>query len=252
MELFTPEKSELAAILQGDPNPIHYRENNIGVQIAPGLEQAGRIIKETGWLPGKQLIIEFHKPLKVPNDAKFRIRDGIEISDRNTVYSYTEILRGQPEATEFKDEWEYTLGGSELPQDFLAYKNVPAEMVAKTYGSDDLAGIIAAVGLTANAIARSLNRHRDWLPELYFPPVRSEGTSAVLEKRITLTMTGTDIMDVFRVRVAEPIEPEGSRRVNVLRTEVEGLYQIDMHVVQIPHKLLGRILDYKEDARRVA
>lgn len=83
--LFNSLNTELAALLQGDPDLVHYRkddpisdcENPYPIQIAPGMMQLLGFISHYSWQPGHLIDVRLHEKLVVPNpDAKYHVNDG--------------------------------------------------------------------------------------------------------------------------------------------------------------------------------
>lgn len=240
---FSPEKSELAALLQGDPNPIHYRINHVGVQIAPGLEMLARGLQATGWKPGHIITIEFKDVLKLPSNAAIQTTpDGFEVRDDKISYATAAISKRYVwRGFEAVDAWDYELMEN-TPQQRVPFDKVNGisrAQVRGLYSNDDgMTDAIAAMGIAANAFARSISAHADWMPELYFPPIRQDGQLGVLEQKIEVEMGArTNLGEKFMVFVERPyVDPENQKRGMVLSADVPGLYVLRMYLVQLPMK----------------
>ncbi len=251
-EIFTSLNTEMAAILGGDPNSIHYRDNKFGTQIVGGLHQLAYALTQTGWKPGHQIEVKFLLPIKLPTAAAFYLtKDGFvfmgEAGQVLTSGELTLIAEAFPaNPSSYAYSCSYAITDDEIPVDAMKdWKNLsrlPRSAARETLQSGSITDLCLAVALQANTLARFLHEQKTVLPELYFPGVR-EGDTGVLESKLVLRMyDAPSQLDSLTIGAAPPRESPESKRNFVLNIGAGNIYSAEMHLARIPLRVLQRML----------
>lgn len=258
--LFTPENSQLAAMLHGDPNSVHYIGNEFGVQIVPGMQQLQLAVLSHGWKPGSKIEVRFATPIKLPSMVTYISSTSAAIfasqNDR-TVFSVVTFLNGDELGAVKQGMFaqDYVLGNNsensatldELAEWDKDYA-IPVKMLERTFPKNvdnvDLFPAVAAVGRSINAVVRALAANKGVLPDLYFPRVRDEGTNGVLEERLVLHMGDVrPELANFSLKVASPVNNHENKHGIIIRVdEASGIYAVDLYLTIIPKPMLEKML----------
>ncbi len=252
-EIFTSLNTELAAILGGDPNSIHYRKNSFDTQIVGGLHQLAYALTQTGWKPGHQIEVKFHLPIKLPTAATFHlIKDSFvfrgEAGQVLTSRELTPIAEAFPaNPSSYAYSCSYAITDDEIPVDTLKdWKNLnrlPRSTAREILQSGSITDLCLAVALQANTLARFLHEQKTVFPELYFPGVRESGDTGILESKLVLRMyDAPSQLDSLTISAAQPRESPESKRNFVLNIGAGNIYSAEMHLARIPLKVMQRML----------
>lgn len=121
-KLFTPGSSNLAAIVQGDPNIIH-RTGFGGKIIAPGLMQLQGLLALCGWKPGYVMEVSLKRPVVVSSNAIYVKNDNQNYSlvDGSTIYSTATVREAaMPQRpSSWSAQYGYSLTDEKLSPDSL-------------------------------------------------------------------------------------------------------------------------------------
>lgn len=252
-EIFTSLNTESAAILGGDPNSVHYRENSFGTQIVGGLHQLAYALTRTGWKPGHQLEASFHLPIKLPSAAAFYpTKDGFVFRDEAGHVLTSGALTPTEKAFALSNpgcaySCSYEITDDEIPVDAVRdWKNLdrlPRLTARETLQAGSITDLCLAVVLQANTLARFLHGQKTIFPELYFPGVREGGNTGILESRLVLQMhDAPSRLDSVTISASLPFESAESKRSVVMRTGAGGVYSAEMYLTKIPLQVLQRML----------
>ena len=237
--LFTPLNVELAAIVCGDPNDIHYRSNPHDLQIAAGLHQLVIALDRVNAKKGHTLSVTFRRPIYVPGGAGFA-SDGDSFSfrnDKSVLAEGTICTTRSPEPKEsIMKVGIYSIADtSPTGYDRDSWENsttIPRDALRQILPSTETTDFSIAVLRSINPFIRAMKDDRTLLREVSFPCAREEGSLAVLETGITIDVRGarTEKFNMFTVKGYKPhiIEPG---KTAVYCAEVEDLYtiRIGMH-----------------------
>jgi hypothetical protein len=252
--LYTQENSKLAAYVQGDPNEMHIN-NRFGKIIAPGLMQLSGFITKTGWRPRNKIELGLIKPIIVPSNAKYIKEDKINhfLVDNQNLYSNARISLSKPPKIPLSTDkrYSYSINYStnlEEIKDWKNYNNVSPNLVSKIIPETDNYTLerIAAMGVSVNALVKSLRDNPKTLPELFFPKVRENGNQAILEKKLELYMGFSKEVDLdkFELAVHEPIyEEKNKKSFSIWITETSGLYGLRFELRKVHKEVLKKMLE---------
>ena len=260
--LLTPENSNLAAIVQGDPNSIH-RTGFEGKIIAPGLMQLQGLLALCGWKPGYVMEASLLRPVVVPSNARYVKNDDQNYSlvDGSITYSTATVREAVmlQKPTFWPAQYDYSLTDEELSpdslEDWTAYTKVPTCLVRQIIPGTDTPmsptqlDRIATVGVAANALARALVDNKGLMPGLFIPGLNEDlelnkREYTVLENELHLYMgepyNGQRISE-FKLGVHKP-EGLENKEFTVSVSETNGLYTLEFHLRKIRPETLKRIL----------
>ena len=241
--IFTPANTEAAAILGGDPNAIHYPGNEFGVQIVGGLHQLAYAIVQQGWHLGKTLEIKFREPIAVPSQAEFIPKPDGFVYKNTRVLTEGKYSDGLVPKFEAVSCFRYFLSdATKASSNWSSLDIIPRKKVAELLGNTEISDLCAALMLPANALARTLAENPSYLPWLYFPKVREEGHTAVLEDRIVLHMVGNSLNNPFSIETSAPMQNPNNKRGVILSVQVNGVYSAEIYLTGIPIRALSRVL----------
>lgn len=254
--LFTPESSNLAAIVQGDPNIIH-RTGFKGKTIAPGLMQLQGFLALCGWKPGYVMEVSLIRPVVVPSNARYVRNDDQNYSlvDGSITYSTATVREAaMPQRpSSWPAQYGYSLTDEKLSldslKDWTAYTRVPTCLVRQITPETDTPisptqlDRIATVGVAANALARALVDNKRLIPGLFIPGL-GEGEYTVLENGLHLYMgepyNGKRIQR-FELGIHQP-DGLDDKKFTVSVSETTGLYTLKFHLRKVEPRTLERIL----------
>jgi hypothetical protein len=253
-DIFSERISELAARVHGDPNIVHYMDNDFGKQIAPGLQQVQGFIAMYGWKPGKRLEVTLPHPLVVPNPGV--VYDEVSLHDDKETFagfSIDDLL--SPEIPDrYKFSCSYRFGGSNSPEDIEewdSYSTIHLPLVSRTIPETKRSRmtlkIIASVGVSANVFVRWLATHPIGLEDLYFPKAQETGENEVVEKKLVLYMgryvgDNNGIINEIELGV-HPARRVGKREIVATVSETHGLYSLEMYLTKMKRGALQKMLD---------
>jgi hypothetical protein len=248
--IFNEKNSQLAARVHGDPNIVHYMNNDFGKQIAPGLQQIMGFIAMYGWKPGKRLEVTLVNPLVVPNSLASY--NEVSLQDDKKTFSRFSIDDLLPPAmpNSYKSSCSYEFGGSDSLEDienWETYSTIQLPLVSRTIPQTPRSLItlksIASVGVSANTFVRWLATHPIDLGDLYFPKAQETGEYEVLEGKLALYMGNRGgIISEIELGV-HPIRQEGKRELVATVSETHGLYSLEMHLTKMKRGALKKMLD---------
>lgn len=240
--LFTPLNVELAAVVCGDPNDIHYRRNTYDLQIAAGLQQLVIALDRVNPEKGKTLRLTFKRPIYIPGGAGF-FSDGDSFSFRNDKRVLTEgtvctSLSPEAKKSHLKTSIYYIADTSPPGYEWHLWENtttIPRDVMHQILPNTQTTDFSIAVLRSINPFIRAMKEDRTLLPELSFPCARKEGSLALLETGISLDVHGarTQKFNTFTVKGYKP-QIIGPQKTAVYCAEVKDLYTIHIGMNFLP------------------
>ena len=241
----------MAAASHGDPNLIHRKNERFSRVIAPGLLQLQGFTALFGWMPHHKINVRFETALQVPSEAVYRFDNPNQISliDKNITFSVATVEQsGQlPTATNASTSFIYKFLDQPLQHapNWNEFGAVPISLTQQLFPNlnESLTKQLSTIGVSANALVKALDSDQEFLPDLFFPPVRGYGNTAIMESQINLYMGETSQQDLSQVELAihQPFSLN-EKELSVTVSETSNLFQLQMTLTKISTRVFQRLL----------